>query len=250
MPTELTRLRVSCFHSLRDVDLSLKGTSVLEDLQGTASKDLAALLALLKALAEGGLQRHLRETQVLGAPHGQEPVCIELTFRDNLYGVELQPHPEGSWCVASESVDLLVGLSSLLVDPDQDSPRAEAMLSEYPLEVPERVTSPDSDQDDAEGESLAQVLYGAMAWMRSVLLGIRGETELSRAPVTLCFIEESDRDLPANAVWERAEGVRATAGQCQVLLCTASPSLAEAFDVRDVLHVETKDGASFIKTAA
>lgn len=124
------------------------------------------------------------------------------------------------------------------------------MLSEYPLEVPERVTSPDSDQDDAEGESLAQVLYGAMAWMRSVLLGIRGETELSRAPVTLCFIEESDRDLPANAVWERAEGVRATAGQCQVLLCTASPSLAEAFDVRDVLHVETKDGASFIKTAA
>ncbi|WP_342381601.1 hypothetical protein NVS55_18435 [Myxococcus stipitatus] len=234
MPTELTRLRVSCFHSLRDVDLSLQGLTVLEDPQGTATKDLASLLALLKALAEGGLQRHLRETQVLGPAHGCEAVRVELSFQDNQYSVELRPRPEGDWWVASESVDLLVGLSCQLLDPDRDAPRAEAALSLYSLEVPEPVAP--RAPDDSEAEVLGHVLYRAMAWMRGVLMGIRIEPELSCAPAMLYFFEEADRDLPPNAIWERVQGIRATASLHQVLLCTASASLAEAFDVRTVLR--------------
>ncbi|QSQ16013.1 hypothetical protein [Myxococcus landrumensis] len=245
MPTELTRLRVSCFHSLRDVDLSLKGLSVLADVQGTATKDLASLLALLKALAEGGLQRHLQATRVLGPSHGQEAVRLELTFQDNQYGIELRPRTDGTWWVASESVDLLVGMSCVLLDPDRDEPRAEATLSLYSLEVPEPVAS--KDPSDSEGPVLGQILHGAMAWMRRVLMGIRIEPELSCAPAMLFFFEETNRDLPPNAVWERAQGIRATASLHQVLLCTASAALVEAFDVRDVLHVDTNHGASNIR---
>ncbi|AGC44996.1 hypothetical protein MYSTI_03690 [Myxococcus stipitatus DSM 14675] len=245
MPTELTRLRVSRFHSLRDVDLSLQGLSVLEDAKGTATKDLASLLALLKALAEGGLQRHLSETQVLGPAHGREAVRVELTFQDNQYGIELRPRPDGAWWVASESVDLLVGLSCQLLDPDRDSPRAEAALSLYSLEVPEPVAP--RAPSDSEGDFLGHVLHGAMAWMRRVLMGIRIEPELSCAPAMLFFFEEADRDLPPNAIWERAQGIRATSSLHQVLLCTASAALAEAFDVRDVLRVDTRDGASSVR---
>lgn len=241
---KLTQLRVSGFRSLRDVDLHPPHLCVLVDTEELATRDLAALFALLQALSEGRLQQHLSASGVLSGLHSTEAVRVVLSFLDNHYGVELRRHADGAWQVASESVELNAGLSAHLIDPGRDAPRAESSLperapGEASFEIPAGLSS-----FDQEGWYVAHLLQNWLWWMRCFLRDIQlGDGAPLEAP-TLCFRVEPMRDPPPNAIWGQAQGAQAAARLSQVLLCTPAESLAEAFDLREVIRVEMHEGAA------
>ncbi|NTX36878.1 hypothetical protein HUA78_20745 [Myxococcus sp. CA033] len=241
---KLTRLRVTGFRSLRALDLRPRALCVLVDSEETATRDFAALLALLRALSEGRLQAYLRDSGVLAGPEATQPVRLELSFFDDHYGVELQPQPGGEWHVTRESVDLNVGLSALLVDPALDAPCAEASLPELAPREPSWSTPKGATQDEKESWYVGNVLESWLWWLRCFLRGIQLDDAAPLEALTLRFFVEPSRDPPPNAIWEQAQVAHSASRLSQVVLCTPSESLAETFDLRDVIRVDTREGVA------
>ncbi|MCK8501640.1 hypothetical protein [Myxococcus fulvus] len=244
MPTDLTRLRVSGFRSLREVELRPGAICVLVDTEGTATRDFVHLFELLRALAEGQLQRHLREAGGSPAAPGGESIRLQLGLRTDDYGVELRRTGTDTWRVCWELADLLVGLSALLVDPDLDAPREESSLAELAPQEPSRDPPAGTSTDDLERWYVGNVLESVLWEMRCFLRGVRVEGRTPQDVGTLVLFQAPDADPPPAAIWDTVQRVRETSRHAQVLLCTASESLAEAFDPREVLRVTTHDGSS------
>ncbi|MCP3164288.1 AAA family ATPase [Myxococcus qinghaiensis] len=241
---KLTQLRVSGFRSLRDVDLRPPNLCVLVDTEESATRDLTALLALIQAISEGGLQQHLLTSGVLDGLQATQPVRVELNFFDNHYGVELKRRTDGTWQVTWESVDLNAGVSALLVDPALDAPRAEASLLELapgvaPSEPPDGLS-----QYDKEGWYVGYLLANWLWWMRCFLRDIQFDDGPRLDAPTLHFRVEPSRDPPPNSIWEQVQAMHSAARLSQVVLCTPSESLAESFDVREVIRVDMHEGAA------
>ncbi|MFY2561167.1 hypothetical protein ACN469_26430 [Corallococcus terminator] len=241
---KLTRLRVSGFHSLRDVDLRLNDLCVLVDSEETATRNLSALLALVQALSEGRLQQHLSASGALAETPATQAVKVELSFFDDHYGVELRRQADGTWRVTWESVDLNVGLSALLIDPGLDAPRSEASLSELAPHEPPTEPPRGGGQADLEGWYVGNVLERWLWWMRRFLRGIQFDDGVTPDEPTLRFRVAPERDPPPNAIWENARGAQAAARLSQVMLCTPSESMAESFDPREVIRVDTHEGTA------
>lgn len=247
MRMKLTRFQVSGFRSLRDVDLSPSNLSVFLDAEGTATRDFAALLLLLRELAEGRLQRHLRESGVLAGPRAPGPVRVEMvSFPGDIYGVELRPQSDGSWRVAWELLDVHLGVSALLVDPDTDAPREESALPTLAQEDPGPPTTPPADSPyDGETWMVGHVVSTVMWSVRQTLRGFQVQPAMETPETaSLLFLEEPSEDLPPNALWEYSRRARDAALQSQVMFFTRCESLVEEFDPRDVIHADTRDGAS------
>ncbi|RKH65661.1 hypothetical protein [Corallococcus aberystwythensis] len=224
----LTRIEVTGFRSLRDFVLRPRRLTVLVDPEGTATRDLAAFFTLLRELAHGQLQR----TQVLDAVEG--PVSLALGVQDDNYTVELRRFPDGRWRVVREELDLSAGIGVPFVEPG--SPRDEAFLSTFP-------PGPTVRMGDSEAAWLGEIIDGASRTMNGFLRGFRVQpAEGFDADVPFLFLEERDVDLPSNAVWDRVQSARAASSRVPVLLCTASVALADAFDLEDVVRMETSDG--------
>ncbi|NVJ21906.1 MULTISPECIES: hypothetical protein [Myxococcus] len=241
---KLTQLRVSGFHSLRDVDLRPPSLCVLVDTEETATRDIAALLTLIQAISEGRLQQHLRASGVLDGLQSTQPLRVELDFVDNQYGVELQRRTDGAWQVTWESVELNAGVSVLLVDPDRNAPRAEASLPEFAPREPSPKHPDGLGSYEQEGWYVGYLVANWLWWMRCFLRDIQFDDGPRLDAPTLHFRVEPSRDPPPNAIWEQVQAAHTAARLSQVVLCTPSESLAESFDLREVIRVDMHEGAA------
>ncbi|MFP2928688.1 hypothetical protein ACLESO_26530 [Pyxidicoccus sp. 3LG] len=246
MLTRLTRLEVEGFASLHDVALSPRPLEVFLDARGTATRDLVALFTLLRELAEGRLQHHLTRSGVLDGPGVQERVRLGLGVHGDLYRLELQRLPEGVWRLAREELDLAAGASTCLIDPATDAPREESVLPSLAAQAPEHAPASSDSDYDAEARFLGFVLVETLWNVRQFLRGFRVQSAESfdTREGTFLFLEESDSELPANVLWDRCQSLRAASSRSQVLLCTPSVPLADAFDAQEVHRVDTADGVS------
>ncbi|RKG98284.1 hypothetical protein [Corallococcus carmarthensis] len=232
MYIRLTRIEATGFRSLRDVVLRPRRLTVLVDPEGTATRDLVAFFTLLRELAHGQLQ----QTRVLDAV--DSPVKLMLGVHDDDYTVELRRFPDGRWRIVHEELELLAGMSLPFVEPGSGAPCDEACISTFP-------PGPTLRMGDDEAAWLGEVADRTSRDMNGFLRGFRVQpAESFDAEVPFLFLEEPDVDLPANAVWDRVQSARAASSRVPVLLCTPSVALADAFDLEDVLRVETSGGTS------
>ncbi|WP_164010183.1 hypothetical protein [Pyxidicoccus trucidator] len=246
MLTRLTRLEVEGFRSLRDVVLCPRPLEVFLDARGTATRDLAALFTLLRELAEGRLQQHLARPGVLDGLGARGLMRLGLGVDFNMYRVELRHLPEGVWRLTKEELDLHAGASMSLIDPSTDAPHEESMLPIYAAREPESTPDSCGGTDDAEARFLGFVVSNALWHVRQFLRGFRVQPagDFTTTGDTVLLLEEPDLDLPANALWDRVQSARTASSRSQVLLCTPSVTLADAFDLEEVERVDTADGVS------
>jgi hypothetical protein len=235
MRTRLTRIAVSGFRSLREVELKPRPLQVVLDAHGGATRDLIAVFTLLRELARGQLQRSRGLDGVAG------PVTLVLGTNDDDYTVTLRHGPDGIWRVTDEELMLLAGLGLPFVESSTHAPRDEAVLSTFPPEP-----LPDTGLPKDEASWLGAVGEQAARSLNRFLRGFRVQSAASfDVDVPLLFLEEPDDvDLPSNAAWNRGQAVRAAAARVPVLLCTPSAALADVFDMEDVLLAETSDGTT------
>ncbi len=243
MLTRLTQLEVEGFRSLSGVLLSWRKLAVILDAGGTATRELVALFTLLKELAEGRLQQHLSRQEVLDG----EFVRLTVEVDDSPYKVELRCFPDGRWRIVREEYDYWQGLDLLLIDPERHPPREESVLSAQEAPVLDSTPPVGEDSVDAEGRFLGEAMSGCLWSVRQFLRGFRiqpaGAFEAA-APGSFLFLEEPGLDLPAEELEARVQSARAASAHSQVLLCTPSVSLADAFAREEVIRVDTAEGVS------
>lgn len=243
MLTRLTRLEVDGFRSLHGVVLCPRKLEVVLDAGGTATRDLVALFTLLKELAEGRLQQHLSPQDVLNGE------CVRLTVEvdSNPYWLELRRCPDGLWRVAREEFFFWQGLGVLFIDPEKDPPREEATLSTRVDPALEPTPPAGEDDSDKEGRYLGTVISGCLWTLRQFLRGFRVQPAGAFDPAaagSFLFLEDPGLELAAESLGVRVQSAREASAHSQVLLCTPSTFLADAFAREEVIRADTSEGVS------